>query len=116
MTEQSIIEAHRQGDTFICSRCNKMKKYYATGLCSSCYNHQRYYTNEKHRKHQLKRAKEQTKAGYGKERYLMAKIGNMDNIKKLCLDYDISEDVAEAIAMDGIILDEKMKERGIKLR
>ena len=41
----------------------------------------------------------------------VCKIGNPDNIKRICLDYGLSEDVANAIAMDGEVLDKKL---GIK--
>lgn len=41
------------------------------------------------------------------------RIGNPDRIKAICLEHGFSPDVANAIAMDGIILDKKMKERGI---
>ncbi len=108
-----MIEAHCTGDIFTCPRCDKIRKYYATGLCHACYTHQPYYTNEKYREHKLKKAREQTKSGYRKERRFADKIGNIDSIEKLCLDHGFSKDVATAIAMDGVILDEEMKKRSI---
>ena len=113
--KQKIVEAHLGGDMFLCPCCNKIKKYYATGICQYCYTRQTYHFNKKYREYCLNKAREQTKSGYRKERHLADKIGNMDNIEKLCLEHGFSRDVAEAIAMDGIILDKKMKERGINL-
>ena len=39
--------------------------------------------------------------------------GNPERLKELCLEYGFSDDIAEAIALDGIVLDKKMKEKGI---
>jgi len=39
--------------------------------------------------------------------------GNPERLKEICLEYDFSDDIAEAIALDGIVLDKKMKEKGI---
>lgn len=50
---------------------------------------------------------------YKKIRYRIDRIGDMDRIEKLCLEHGFSVDVAKAIAMDGVILDEKMKEKGL---
>lgn len=41
------------------------------------------------------------------------KVGNVANIRKLCLEHNLSKEIATAIAMDGKTLDEKMKERSI---
>jgi len=43
------------------------------------------------------------------------KIGNFENIKRICIEHGFSEDVANAIAMDGEVLNKKMRERGILL-
>jgi len=114
--KQNIIEAHHTGDIFLCPKCNKEKKYYSTGLCHTCVGHQQYYTNIKNREYRIRKAREQTKKGYSKRRHQMNKIGNMDSIEKLCLDYGFSKEVATAIAMDGIILDEEMKKRNMLLK
>ena len=110
---QDLIEACCTGDFFICPGCGKLKKYYATGLCKGCYLKNCYYTNEKFRNLMLKRSKLQTLSGYRHERYLADRIGNMDNIERLCLEHGFSKSVSKAIAMDGVILDKKMKDKGI---
>ena len=43
----------------------------------------------------------------------LCKVGNVENIKRICLEHGFSEDVAEAIALDGEVLDKKMKEKGV---
>ena len=84
----------------ICKRCKRKREHHAHGLCRSCYQS----TNKNHREYVKK---------YSKFRNESKRIGNMDNIENLCLKHGFSEDVAEAIAMNGNILDKKMKERGI---
>ena len=37
------------------------------------------------------------------------KIGNVDNIMAICLKHGFSEEVADAIAIDGKLLDKKLK-------
>lgn len=46
-----------------------------------------------------------------KAKQRVCKLGNVKNIKRLCLEYGFSEDVAEAIAVDGEMLNKKL---GIK--
>lgn len=45
-----------------------------------------------------------------KERQKMNKIGNVDNIRALCLKHGFSEEAADVIAVDGELLDKKLKE------
>ena len=110
---EMLIEPHKKGDVFICQGCNKEKKYYQSGLCSSCYKMNLYYTNEKYRLNCIRAMNRYRETDRYKLKSASDKIGNMDNIEKLCLEHGFSPDVAEAIAMDGVILDKKMKEKGI---
>ena len=105
---QKIIEACYKGDIFKCPCCKQLKEYYSSGMCTRCYEVNLYHTNKRWRQKHLERMKP-----VHRKHYLADKIGNMDNIEQLCLRHGFSKDVAEAIAMDGIILDKKMKERGI---
>lgn len=111
--KQKIIQASNQGDLFTCPICNKEKKYSCLGLCRTCYSNEQYHSSEKAREDKKRRCKKQWNEGYFKKRYLSNKIGNMDNIEKLCLEYGYDKDVANAIAMDGVKLDKEMKKRGI---
>ena len=45
----------------------------------------------------------------------LVKVGNTENIKQICKDHDISDEIATAIALDGKVLDQKMRERGMLL-
>ena len=48
-----------------------------------------------------------------KAKQRVCKKGNAKNIKRICIDYGLSEDVADIIALDGDVLDKEMKKRGI---
>jgi hypothetical protein len=108
--EQNIITvpAHYIGDIFKCPGCNRKKKYCGYGLCKSCCELNEYHTNPRRHKVVI-----DARNKYEKQKRFHEKIGNMDNIEKICLEHGFSPDVAEAIAMDGIILEKKMKEKGI---
>jgi len=43
----------------------------------------------------------------------LGKPGDPDTIREMCVDFGISEEIADAIAMDGVVLDNKMKEIGL---
>jgi len=113
ITTQKIIQASKQGELFICPICDKERKYACLGLCKTCYNNELYQLSDKVRLTRMKHCKEQFNKGYFKKRHLSNKIGDMDNIEKLCLEKGFSKDVANAIAMDGVVLDLEMKKRGI---
>jgi len=86
----------------ICKRCKRDLKHYAFGFCQSCYEMHRYNTNPKHKKNRLKinrkyRAKRERE--------------NCDNIYALCKKFGFSDDVSLAVAVDGDVLDEKLKEK-----
>ena len=72
-----------------CVRCGS-DKLYAKSMCLRCY--QKRY----HQKYKWKK-----------------KLGRPALIKEICKDFGISEHVAEAIALDGIVLETEMKKRGI---
>ena len=111
--KQKTIQATKQGEMFICPICNKEKKYSCLGLCRTCYNNELYQSSEKVRENKKLRCKKQWDKGYFRKRYYSNKVGNMDNIEKLCLEHGYSKDVANAIAMDGVELDKEMEKRGI---
>jgi len=48
-----------------------------------------------------------------KDKRKVNKIGNVGNIRRICLESGLSEDIADVIAVDGIALDKKMRERGM---
>ena len=79
---------------------NKMKKY-----------RRKHYL--KNRKKILEQHRQKRKDGYYKELYRKKKLGDPIKIKNLCLEHGFSDDIAEAIALNGIILDKKMKEKNI---
>ena len=43
----------------------------------------------------------------------MNKLGDKKTIKKICKDFGIGDDVADAIALDGDVLDNMMRKRGL---
>lgn len=45
-----------------------------------------------------------------KERRKVNKIDNVDNIRAICLEHGFSEEAADAIAIDGELLDKKLRE------
>jgi len=65
---------------------------------------EKYHTDEAFRKRVIDSHKRWQK----KHRLLFGNLGDPEVIKELCKDFGFSDDVAEAIALDGILLDKKL--------
>jgi len=101
---------------FVCSVCGESKPYYAKDMCVVCYRkcyYQRPEVKERLRKYYSQPKWKEHKKKYDKEYSKKRRIYNPEKIKNVCLNLGYSNDVATAIALDGIILDKAMKERGI---
>jgi len=125
----------------VCS-CGRPVYYKQRQLCMNCYSKEYYRTHpeyrEKHKKYNnkyrkrpevKKRINEKAKERYhSDEKFRQARLkstkkyqrkhcrlglGNPKRIKEICKDFGFSEEVCNAIALDGIVLDEVMKKRGI---
>ena len=68
---------------------------------------ERYHSDEKFRQARLKSTKKYQR------KHCRLGLGNPKRIKEICKDFGFSEEVCNAIALDGIVLDEVMKKRGI---
>lgn len=82
--------------------------------------------NKKHRKEINRKAMEKYRTDpeyrarrkesmreYHKKAYQKQKLGDYDKIKEICKQHGFSDDVCEAIALNGNVLDKKLAERGI---
>jgi hypothetical protein len=76
------------------------------------YNKIRWGTDPVFRERRLKSIKKY-RANKGKELYLKRKLGNPEKIKNICLEHGLSEEISDAIAVDGVVLETVMKKRGI---
>lgn len=110
---QEIIQACHGGQLFLCPVCKQEARYSCLGLCRSCYHTDKYFSDAEFRQRCKDKVRKQRLQGYGKKIHLSNKLGNMDNIEKLCLKHGFDAEVAKAIAMDGVFLEEEMKKRGI---
>ena len=80
---------------FFCKICGENKQHYAKGLCKKCYRKKYMETYTKKYNQQIRKPR------------------ILEHVKDVCLECGFSSDVVNAIVLDGIVLDNKMKERGI---
>ena len=100
---------------FVCSVCGNSRPYHAKDMCKKCYTQQPMYREYRRKYYKEYRQRPKYKK-YNREyqrEYNKKRRNDPKKIRNVCLDLGYSEDIADAIALDGIILDDKMKERGI---